>query len=204
VNAGYLKDEFVHVFLKRGQKRAPIINRGTYTRTYAIDRIITNFIKWNKKECQVVSLGAGSDSRFFNLHQANQEPKLYVEIDYPQVTSKKAMAVCKNATTKSMLSELRVEGGGTELVSTNYWLLSGDLIHFDRILERMIFMGLDTMLPTLFLSECVLVYLDSKVANAIVSATSTLADPTFVTYEQIEPNDPFGAQMMENLKVISD
>jgi hypothetical protein len=188
------------MFLKRGERRAPIINRGTYTRTYAIDRCINKFIQWNHKECQVVSLGAGSDSRYFNLKVADKQPKLYVEIDYPQITSKKAMAICKNAKTKSMLNEVRIEGGGTELISADYWLLSEDLTSFDRILQRMVSMGFDTQLPTLFLSECVLVYLDPKIANSIISTTSTLSNPVFVTYEQIEPNDPFGAQMMENLK----
>jgi tRNA wybutosine-synthesizing protein 4 len=53
VEAGYIKDDFVHCFLKRGIKRAPIINRGTYMRTESIDSYCKSF-------SQVVSFGSGS------------------------------------------------------------------------------------------------------------------------------------------------
>jgi len=41
------------------------------------------------KECQVVNLGAGYDTRFWTLTDAGQTPKMWVEVDFDAVTSNK-------------------------------------------------------------------------------------------------------------------
>lgn len=57
-------------------------------------------------------------------------------------------------------------------------------------------------LPTLLISECVLIYLDPVHSDAIVRwATDSLQLPVFVLYEQILPGDPFGEVMIRNLQV---
>jgi tRNA wybutosine-synthesizing protein 4 len=56
--------------------------------------------------------------------------------------------------------------------------------------------------PTCFLSECVLVYLDAVSGNRIIQwAAQILNEVMFITYEQIRPNDAFGRTMLANLKV---
>lgn len=64
VQAGYLHDDYLSAFIKRGTKRPPIINRGTYTRTRSIDLIMQDF---SKEPCQIISIGAGTDTRAFRL-----------------------------------------------------------------------------------------------------------------------------------------
>lgn len=76
ISAGYLlddKDGLTKLIAGRGAsklltKRQPIINRGSYARTTGIDRIVKDFIGWSdSRSCQIISLGAGSDSRYFEL-----------------------------------------------------------------------------------------------------------------------------------------
>jgi len=68
---GYLEDVCAREFLAPGEqivKRYPIINRGTYVRTTAIDRLVKRFLDTEPGHPkQIISLGAGSDTRFWRL-----------------------------------------------------------------------------------------------------------------------------------------
>jgi Leucine carboxyl methyltransferase len=59
VELQYLKDPYVSAFIKRGNKRPPIINRGTYMRTISIDKLLAEYCNVNAGNVQVVSFGAG-------------------------------------------------------------------------------------------------------------------------------------------------
>jgi hypothetical protein len=73
VNLGYLSDPFVsHLYRPKygesshsGSRKPPLINVGTHHRTWAIDLLVDQFLERGGK--QVVSLGAGSDTRFWRL-----------------------------------------------------------------------------------------------------------------------------------------
>jgi [phosphatase 2A protein]-leucine-carboxy methyltransferase len=73
VNLGYLSDPFVSQLYRpkygesshSGSRKPPLINVGTHHRTWAIDLLVEQFLQRGGK--QVVSLGAGSDTRFWRL-----------------------------------------------------------------------------------------------------------------------------------------
>ena len=73
VNLGYLNDPFVsHLYRPKygessqsGSRKPPLINVGTHHRTWAIDLLVDQFLE--KGGRQIVSLGAGSDTRFWRL-----------------------------------------------------------------------------------------------------------------------------------------
>jgi O-methyltransferase involved in polyketide biosynthesis len=75
VNAGYINDKFIKAFLKTAPQKEPMINRGTYTRTFEIDRIVGNYIQKYGGNCQIISIGAGSDTRWMNLKVRNTPTK---------------------------------------------------------------------------------------------------------------------------------
>lgn len=61
--------------------------------------------------------------------------------------------------------------------------------------------GLDKSLPTLFLSECVLIYMaPEESARLIEWSQKDFVSSYFVLYEQVEPHDQFGQAMLANLK----
>lgn len=55
--------------------------------------------------------------------------------------------------------------------------------------------------PTLFISECVLIYISAEESNELLQyITDNFEFPNFVIYEQIRPHDPFGKVMARNLE----
>ncbi|KAF9929884.1 hypothetical protein FBU30_001133 [Linnemannia zychae] len=153
---------------------------------------------------QIVSLGCGSDTRYFKLKAKGLAAHKYFEIDFPESTAKKAAIIKKNKVFINVIGDpdLKVGLGGTELYSKDYCLLSGDLRQFtEAIVPKLVAQGFDTSLPTLFLSECVLIYIQPEDSDAIVNWVGTNMDAAlFVVYEQINPTDAFGAMMLRNLK----
>ena len=71
VSKGYLTDPFVeHLASGRLQLRPPLINIGTYVRSHSIDHLAGEWMKICKQKhrpCQIVSLGSGSDTRFWRI-----------------------------------------------------------------------------------------------------------------------------------------
>ena len=108
VNAAYLQDPFARYFVKRATKRPPLINVGTFVRSWAMDKLVHDFLRLpGLQKKQILSLGAGSDTRFFRLCS---NPELfeslhrYVEVDLPESTARKVMQIQKNHELRSCLA----------------------------------------------------------------------------------------------------
>ncbi|KAF9501363.1 LCM-domain-containing protein [Pleurotus eryngii] len=74
VQKGYLVDPFVRHLVPRAHlqpPRPPLINIGTYVRTVCIDKLVDGWLQKcsidGRSGCQILSLGAGSDTRFWRL-----------------------------------------------------------------------------------------------------------------------------------------
>ena len=226
VEAGYLDDPFAKYFVSgEGQRRLPIINRGTYVRTKAIDNLVDEFLSKNPAQRkQIISLGAGSDTRFFRLMsrrpvphgRGNQEcPNvIYHEIDFQANTIQKLHPIKK-------LSELCSHVGTPMTIShsTNpSEVYNDDTLHADQYHVHPVdlrnlgpsrpaprsFDFIDNALPTLIISECCLCYLPPAAADtvALYFTRHLFPDSTpvgLILYEPIHPNDPFGKTMVSNL-----
>ncbi|PVU95680.1 hypothetical protein BB559_001254 [Furculomyces boomerangus] len=212
---GYLNDEFIKYFVKKKQKFSPIMNRGTFCRFYGIQNIISSFVDtFVNEKCQVVSLGSGYDTSYFINKQRyikrlgiqnNDALKFckFFDIDFASVNKSKIEIISK---TKPLLNffddSINISSDSTELDSRDYSIISGDLRAFQpTIVKKLEKNGFDSSIPTLVLAECVLVYLDPKYSNAIVDwMDKSLDSVLFFSYEQINPFDRFGQQMIENLR----
>ncbi|KAF8453437.1 S-adenosyl-L-methionine-dependent methyltransferase [Terfezia claveryi] len=104
VDLGYLVDPYAALLHTGGDndrpRRFPLINRGTYTRTMAIDELVVQFLKGvpTGQKKQIVSLGAGSDTRYWRLKERGGEwtrGLVYHEMDFSEVARKKAERVKK-------------------------------------------------------------------------------------------------------------
>lgn len=73
VQKGYLYDPYVKHVVSRAHlqpPRSPLINVGTFVRSAAIDGLVDGWLQLSEHEgqlCQIVSLGAGSDTRFWRI-----------------------------------------------------------------------------------------------------------------------------------------
>lgn len=72
VSKGYLTDPFLTSFVRRARfvpPRPPLINIGTHVRSEAIDNLVKGWLEagGTSTKKQIVSLGAGSDTRYWRL-----------------------------------------------------------------------------------------------------------------------------------------
>jgi Leucine carboxyl methyltransferase len=206
------------------------LDSGTYVRTVAIDDLLYRFIAADDEQPapkrQIISLGAGSDTRVFRFFKARPSiPLVYHELDFPVNTAAKVKAI---RSTPLLQKALRIENPGDLKISENADALHSPWYHIHPIdlrtlpksgaseppgaQKKPVLPGLDYTLPTLLVSECCLVYLSPSDALNVIdyfatslfpsSPTSAPAVPLgLILYEPIRPDDPFGKTMVSNLAV---
>ncbi|KAK8506520.1 hypothetical protein V6N12_034246 [Hibiscus sabdariffa] len=188
---------------------SPIINRGYFARWAALRKLLYQFLdcegsnseKGSTKK-QILSLGAGFDTTYFQLQDEGKAPYLYVELDFKEVTSKKASLIesCSQLRDKigATTSILRENG---EVLSDHYRLLPVDLRDIPNLDDVILLANMDPSVQTFIIAECVLIYLDPDSSRSIVGwAEKTFSTAIFFLYEQIHPDDAFGQQMITNLE----
>jgi [phosphatase 2A protein]-leucine-carboxy methyltransferase len=95
---------------------------------------------------------------------------------------------------------------GASLRAPCYNILPGDLSQLPKELGELLLDGsealLDRTCDTLFLAECVFIYLDPSVSNSIVRwCCSSFPSSMIVLYDPIGFKDAFGQMMISNLRV---
>ncbi|KAJ6120847.1 hypothetical protein N7523_005127 [Penicillium sp. IBT 18751x] len=234
VELGYLDDPYASAFTppESATRRFPIINRGTYVRTTAIDELVARFLGPYSPESpnhkkQIISLGAGSDTRIFRLFSKRQPSDIiYHELDFAVNTTTKIRAIRSTPSLQQALGldaspdRVTVSEKCDELHSPSYHIHPVDLrsLSAGSSLSETL-PGVDTTLPTLLISECCLIYLSPIEAAQVVSFfTEHLFGPLnkpagaeedalpssqtplgLILYEPIRPDDAFGRTMVSNL-----
>lgn len=73
VQKHYFQDPYIKHFVPRAHlvpHRPPLINIGTYVRSAGIDTLVDQWLSMASEadqRCQIISLGAGSDTRFWRI-----------------------------------------------------------------------------------------------------------------------------------------
>jgi [phosphatase 2A protein]-leucine-carboxy methyltransferase len=157
-----------------------------------------------------VSLGAGTDTRFFRLMDSYPDLRLiYHEIDFPTNTAAKIASIQKQPLLYRKLQHMPSDS--TSYHSESYNLHALDLRSLatpsmDTPCPEL--PNLDPTIPTLILSEMCLVYLQPSSVQSIVSSLLThylkpATPASLILYEPILPQDAFGRTMISNLKTRS-
>jgi [phosphatase 2A protein]-leucine-carboxy methyltransferase len=192
---GYLTDPYARAFLKPGEqipRRYPIINRGTYVRSTAIDKLVLRFLQAEPEtRKQIISLGAGSDTRLLRLvgDHSGANGVVYHEMDFESNVAAKQAVLERSPALASRLQSIKDAG-------SSYHLHAVDLRDLPSSLP-----GLASDLPTLILSECCLCYMPPDQATTAISYFTTRITNSvgFVAYEPVRPFDAFGKTMVSNL-----
>lgn len=141
----------------------------------------------------------------------------FFEIDLPDVVQRKiaiilrSPALCKLLNIHTTRNDTPTEKDNSnssdtisnaEIHSKFYTLASADLNSIDELENALKKGDIDFNIPTLFLSECVMIYLKPKEGDSVIQwAANHFPISSFCTYEQISPSDPFGLMMIQNLEV---
>lgn len=196
VRLGYWTDPYIKYFCPLPTSSTPEISRGYFVRVQTFEAIVSRFIRDCDKSCQIVNIGAGSDTLFFRLKDRDLLPTAYVEIDLPGNIKKKIFTLRRNKILQSALAAGDSAFSSPSIPTDRaafgcYHILSFDLQSDPRFLIKLLCESpdgpqLSSDLPTLFLAECVLVYIPTKSSNALLSTLSSkFSQAAFLNYEQV-------------------
>ncbi|XP_046362689.1 leucine carboxyl methyltransferase 1-like [Haliotis cracherodii] len=205
VEKGYWTDPYISQIIPKGfSTHAPEINRGYFARVRSIQILMEKFLKSTQCNCQIVNLGAGFDTTYWKLKDAALSPKSFVEVDFPPVTSRKCHFI---KTKKALIEKISSEDdeimvSKTEMHAADYHIVAANLKNIPELEKKLVTeCKLDKDLPTLFLAECVLVYIETERSQHLIRWISdTFNTAFFINYEQVNMTDRFGQVMMDNLK----
>lgn len=158
-------------------RRSPLINIGTYLRCSSIDAMVGHFLSEAQTPAQIVSIGAGSDSRYWRLMSSGSKAislAHYLEIDFAENTRLKMSRVSKSELLRSLVHQVSDTDAEVDFSSAQYSLRAADvrrLPSHEAEVER-VFGMLDPAAPTLILFECVLSYIDAVSGDSLISLLS--------------------------------
>ena len=211
---GYLEDPHVARFVRRPSPRSPGMNRGAWARAQAVRQVLRRFLEQahgtegQRGESQVVVLGAGYDTTFFNL----RPPRgcRWLEVDMAEVCRSKATILHRTPEMADMLGGGSPGGGGEgsaafdlasgTVLGGSYGLAAADLRDVPALEGALNSLGVRREPPTFVLLECVLAYLPPAAGQALCRwAADFFPAGTIVIYE-MTGMDAFGLQLLENLR----
>ncbi|NWY07820.1 TYW4 protein, partial [Nothoprocta ornata] len=205
---GYVRDRFVALLAGRRRRRAPLVHRGYYVRARAVDHCVRDFLLKTQScaRTQILSLGAGFDSLYFRLKDMGLLSHTVVcEVDFPNVACQKAALIKGIKELSSLVGDAGGEGlGAIAFSGKDYKLLGVDLSELSKLEIALQEAGLDKEVPTLFLAEVVLTYMENSRSDALVQwAADCFSQACFVLYEQMHPEDPFGRVMQRHFNQLN-
>lgn len=180
-------------------------------RTSAIDQLVDRFLATPTSTAkQIVSLGAGTDTRFFRLRDKYPNGSfIYHEIDFPANTAAKLQSIRRHPELQDRIADSHFT---TLPTAESYHSASYNVHALDlRSLATSSpeppppeLPNLSPALPTLLLSEMCLVYIDPSTVSAIMDTLlkchlKPTTPAAVVLYEPILPHDAFGRTMISNL-----
>lgn len=152
---------------------------------------LSNYLSLLQKtsgNCQIINLGCGFDTLYFRLRDTAHQVKNFIELDFPTVTARKCYTIKRN---KALLAKIHDEDGEvrlspTDLHGPSYHLMGVDLRNLDEVDNKLQQAEVDFSLPTIFLAECVLVYIEAQnCRNLLKWIAQKFQAAVFVNYEQV-------------------
>ncbi|PVH80226.1 LCM-domain-containing protein [Cadophora sp. DSE1049] len=194
---------FFRYFVKKPQRRSPLINRGYWLRMKAIDQVVRQFLgKDSKKQKVVINLGCGYDPlpwQCFERYQAASVGAKFIDIDYRDLMLKKRAVVQSIAELNSMLTNIEVSENDVLFRSDQYIQLGCDLRDLrglDRVLGGVVDVA---QCSILFTAEVSITYMNVEAADALIQWAGGLPEARFCLLEQLIPDGedhPFSRTMM--------
>ncbi|KAJ5152386.1 leucine carboxyl methyltransferase [Penicillium capsulatum] len=208
----YPQPHFFRYFVKKPQRRSPIINRGYWLRMHAMAETVRQFMEKAPadKPKYVLNLGCGYDPLPFILLSDEQKSMrrghtIFVDIDYEKLMVHKKNAIRQTAEITKVIGDVEFgsDVDAIQIRSPRYLAVGCDLKNMtklDDVLRHSILPSEDC--SVLFLAEVSLTYMDVKSANDVVTWASRLtSDVQFYILEQFfpdGPDHPFAKTMMSH------
>lgn len=223
VSKRYIQDAFAGFLVPSNQSliRAPWVNIGTHHRTYVIDELIDSFLRGVKSPKQILSLGSGSDSRYWRLKSrwGDRWPvEKWIETDFKETVTDKIRTIMQNDPLRlvcgnpvKLVTERLSESDDetqppTELYGNDYCLISVDLRQPDQFSQKLTNQTtherlFDPTCSTLIIAELVFLYMSPEQTESCLRRLTSIFEGKLmiITYEALNLNDNFSKMMVQNL-----
>ncbi|KAH6713629.1 hypothetical protein BKA61DRAFT_46079 [Leptodontidium sp. MPI-SDFR-AT-0119] len=194
---------FFRYFVKKPQRRSPLINRGYWLRMRAIDQVVRQFLEQDsKKQKVVINLGCGYDPlpwQCLERYPGASNGARFVDIDYRDLMLKKRAVVQTTAELNSMLTNIEISEGDVLFRSDQYIQLGCDLRDIGS-LGRVLGSVVDIeKCSVLFTAEVSITYMNVEAADTLIQWASKFPEARFCLLEQLIPDGedhPFSWTMM--------
>ncbi|KAI9376357.1 hypothetical protein BJX61DRAFT_392186 [Aspergillus egyptiacus] len=204
----YPEPHFFRHFVKKAQRRAPLINRGYWLRMHAMAESVRRFMREpSDKPKYVLNLGCGFDPLPFILLSTDRplcSNTTFVDIDYEKLMVNKKTAIQRTDAISQLLENVvfNHDESAIQIRSSKYIAVGCDLKNLDKLDQVLRAEVLPANCAVLFLAEVSLTYMDVKSANAVVNWAAHLSnDAQFCILEQFFPDGPghpFASTMMKH------
>ncbi|KAI9798004.1 MAG: tRNA methyltransferase ppm2 [Candelina submexicana] len=200
--------QFFRHFVKKPQRRSPLINRGYWLRMKAIDHVVHDFLDDSAGIKKVViNLGCGYDPLPFQCLSKYAQAchnVVFIDVDYGKLMAKKCEVILRTPELHELLSNIsRAADQGVLLRSDHYLAVGCDLRHLrmlDDILAQELDMASSMILCT---AEVSITYMDVGAADAVIGWASQFPDVRFCLLEQFLPagsSHPFAKTMIRHFE----
>ncbi|CAF0714488.1 unnamed protein product [Brachionus calyciflorus] len=232
VSKGYWHDPYISYFSSNQQlmeHKPPEMSRGYFARVNAMRSRVYKFLD-KFDDAQIINLGAGYDTLYFDLIDRNLKFKKYIEIDFSRIVSSKIRLIRTKKNLSDKIPKPKVEEihqpeaqsqgefkvpslfprpisvhpalkSNTEIHAGNYDLISADLRNLKDLDQKLKTCDINFDQPTLIIAECVLVYMSNEHSSSLLKyLTDNFKKVAFVNYEQVNLKDKFGDIMLANME----
>jgi O-methyltransferase involved in polyketide biosynthesis len=204
---GYYDDPYIYEMEHKKSHKIylPMLNRGIWSRVYAIKSNIVKILQeFPDKEINIISLGAGLDTLYFQLKDKFTNFK-YIEFDYDDICFKKVELIKKSELLKTALDkenfEENVKISQGNISSKHYFLLRCDVTNIEELTSKIKETNIDFNNLTIVIAECLLVYIKKETTYEMLKGfTGLFKNIVMFEYDLVGAMDPFGQEMIENLK----
>ncbi|KAL2821639.1 hypothetical protein BJX63DRAFT_223113 [Aspergillus granulosus] len=191
----YPEPHFFRPFVKKLQRRAPLINREYWLRMHAIAESVRRFMRQpSDKPKFVLNLGCGFDPLPFILLNTDRplcKNTTFVDVDYEKLMVNKRIIIEKTEVITPLLEnvEFGTDEDAVQVRSTEYIAIGCDLKNLEKLDHVLKTQVLLTECAVLFVAEVSLTYMDVQSANAVINWASKLSkDSEFCILEQFLPD----------------
>ncbi|KAL3421947.1 leucine carboxyl methyltransferase [Phlyctema vagabunda] len=195
---------YLRYFVKKFQRRAPLINRGYWIRMKAVDQVVQKFLEASSsKPTVVINLGCGYDPlpwQCFTRYPSICKDVKFIDIDYTDLILRKRKTVQRTPELNSMLTNLEFPSNGNVMLQSDQYIQLGCDLREIGILDRVVGSVVDVNeCRILFTAEVSITYMNVEAADALVQWAGSLPEAQFCLLEQLLPDGighPFAKTMM--------
>ncbi|KAI0378418.1 LCM-domain-containing protein [Hypomontagnella monticulosa] len=199
---------FFRFFVKKFQRRAPLINRGYYIRLHVIDVAVRRFLERpSEKKKVVINLGCGSDVlpwQCMTRYPDSCQNAKFIDIDFPDLIEKKCRVVQETPELNSLLTGLKTNvANHVVLQSDQYVEIGCDLRRISDVEQALSTVVDMAHCEFMFVAEVSITYMETEGADSVIKWASTLGQAEFCLLEQVIPDGadhPFAKTMLAHFE----